>query len=279
MDRNDRESHGSPTPTDLRGASEPLFSRAEFDRRRVLLGRFARACFVIWLIGVLFGFLAILQVIVTRPPLFLLVLPAVAFVEVLVLASVVQIGRWWLGLTCPDCRAAMVSYDQPDGRVTVAADRCRGCGRVLIDDAMSARTARALPPTTPAVFVECRDRLEGATRRDYAAAGLVAIAAIAGGVIGARTLLRSGASLFFVAGAPLLPLIIALLVLFVLEGRWEARARALGLACAKCGELLVGGPQNTVTRAVLARGMCPRCNAVLWSHPGGAATDDAHPPV
>src|SRR6266480_3841559 len=248
MDRNDRESHGSPTPTDLRGASEPLFSRAEFDRRRVLLGRFARACFVIWLIGVLFGFLAILQVIVTRPPLFLLVLPAVAFVEVLVLASVVQIGRWWLGLTCPDCRAAMVSYDQPDGRVTVAADRCRGCGRVLIDDAMSARTARALPPTTPAVFVECRDRLEGA-------------------------------SLFFVAGAPLRPLIIALLVRFVLEGRWEARARALGLACAKCGELLVGGPQNTVTRAVLARGMCPRCNAVLWSHPGGAATDDAHPPV
>src|SRR6266516_1955533 len=92
-----------------------------------------------------------------------------------------------------------------------------------------------------------------------AATGLVA------GWIGARALLRTGARLFFVAGAPLLSLVLVLLLLFLLEQRWEARARALGLVCAHCGELLVGGTQNVVSQAVLARGVCPRCQTPLWT--------------
>src|SRR5438045_3323648 len=243
---------------------QSLFSSAELDRRCLALARLARVLFVLWVLGVLASFLVVLQSVRRMPVGFLLLLPVMVFAEVLVLNAMVSVGRRALRLVCPTCGKVMVSYDQPAGRLTLARGRCSGCGRLLVDETASGRPERVPPPTTPMAFVERRDRLEAASRRDYLLSILMAAAGLAPGWIGTRALLRTGAPLFFVAGAPLLSLVLVLFLLFLLEQRWEARARALGLVCAHCGELLVGGPRNVVTRAVLAQGTCPRCQTPLW---------------
>jgi len=245
-------------------AEPALFGSAELERRRVALARLTPVLFVVWVLGVLASFLGVLQSVRRIPVGFLLLLPVMVFVEVLVLTAIVSVGRRALRLVCPSCGKVMVSYDQPAGRLTLARGRCSGCGRLLVGETASGRPERVPPPTTPLGFVERRDRLEAASRRDYVLSILMAAAGLVAGWIGATALLRTGARLFIVAGAPLLSLILVLFLLFLLEQRWEARARALGLVCAHCGELLVGGTRNVVTRTVLAQGACPRCQTPLW---------------
>ena len=220
--------------------------------------------FVLWVLGVLASFLVVLQSVRRMPVGFLLLLPVMVFVEVLVLSAMVSVGRRALRLVCPSCGKVMVSYDQPAGRLTLARGRCSGCGRLLVDEAASGPPQHVHPPTSPMAFAERRDRLEAASRREYVVSIIIAATGLVAGWIGARALLRTGARLFFVAGAPLSSLVLVLFLLLLLEQRWEARARSLGLVCAHCGELLVGGTRNVVTRAVLAQGACPRCQTPLW---------------
>ena len=251
-------------PNQPHNAEQSLFGPAELDRRRAALARLTRVLFALWVLGVLASFLIVLENVRRMPVGFLLLLPVMVFAEVLALSAMVSVGRRALRLVCPSCGKVMVSYDRPAGRLTLARGRCSGCGRLLVDQAASGPPERVPPPTNPLAFAERRDRLEAASRRDYVVSILMAATGLVAGWIGARALLRTGARLFFVAGAPLLSLVLVLFLLFLLEQRWEARARALGLVCVHCGELLVGGTRNVVSQAVLARGVCPRCQTPLW---------------
>src|SRR5437762_13126958 len=86
-------------------------------------------------------------------------------------------------------------------------------------------TGARTPSDDSAGFVERRDRFEAASRRDYVLSILMAAAGLVAGWIGATARLRTGARLLIVAGGPLLSLMLVLILLFLLEQRWEGRPR------------------------------------------------------
>jgi hypothetical protein len=207
---------------------------------------------------------------------FVLVLPFTGFVLALAVGLANGMRLRSLGLTCPACGAPMVKvrYDKRiDTSVLLSGGRCVKCKRPLVEDRATAGALVATdlstgrpPPTNPADFIEARNRLERGTRVEHALSICVVVGLTAAAWLATQTLLARGAGLLAVTSPWVASLGAIFAVLFTLGSRWESRARALGLVCAHCGALLVGGPANATARAVLALGTCPRCGTALWSH-------------
>ena len=259
-----------------------VISRAEFQRRRDALVRFGRGAVMVFIVGVLAlapAFLYIDRVLLpgwsaSARGLFLLVLPLAGFVLALLVGWANTLRRRALGLTCPQCGTPLVQirYDRGiDTAVVLSGGRCTKCKRPLVEDRVTAGIPIApsflpsgTPPANPAAFVALRDRFDRDTRRESAFLTCVGIGAVMAAWLGTRTLFAQ-AGLFIVAGIWLLPPVVIFAVIIRLERRWELRARALGLACAKCGTLFVGGRDGAVSRAVLELGACPHCETPLWT--------------
>jgi predicted RNA-binding Zn-ribbon protein involved in translation (DUF1610 family) len=183
-------------------------------------------------------------------------------------AMLETVRRRRAGLECPDCGKLFVN---PNGDVALDGGRCPGCGLAVVDEVAETPSGKATPahslpgaasrPSSAGDLTERYDQVEAATQFDYVVAAVVAAAGLAPVAViylkGAHVSL--GSYRWTIVG-----LFVAIVWLLLADRRWQRRARQRGLACPNCGELLVGGENDSITRAVLARGACMHCGTRLW---------------
>lgn len=251
-----------------------LFTRVELVRRQARASRFGSRLMIGWL-GILWGCLLL-------APAAWHVLPPYLRSEnfvygcFIVFFFVSLVAMTWLGgtelrsagMACPVCGASFV---EPVSNFTLLKHgRCPQCDLLVVDEGVDATASvtfdpRGRPPAPAAAaeYAARAERLERGTQGEYAVIGAVSTAAL-----GTATLLILGAhgkgsAAFY--GWLLVGLLVAMMFPVWGEHRWEARARSLGLTCPSCGELLVGGKDDLITRSVLHDGRCMHCGTRLWS--------------
>ena len=251
-------------------AARALFTRPEFARRLAGAARAMGRVAALWM-GLVFAsvvvptFLGFARLLDSAYGLGIVLLVGGGGIAFAMLETV---RRRRARLECPDCGRLFVDQQ---GDVALDDGRCPGCGLAVVDDLAEtpggkATRAHSLPggasrPSSAGDLTERYDQVETATQIDYVVAALVAAAGLA------------PVAVFYLRGAhvslvsyrwTIVGLFVAIVWLLLADRRWQRRARQRGLACPNCGELLVGGENDSITRAVLARGACMHCGTRFW---------------